>query len=256
MHKTVAEAYALATAVRDGTAGLDQVEVAVCPPFTALCEVARVLRGSKVALGAQDVFWKSQGAYTGEVSPLMLAELGCTYIIVGHSERRGRFGVPEPELQGALGKVFGDNDDTVNAKARAVLAAGMRPIICVGETLPEKNQGQTDPVVAAQVRAAIAGLTPGPAESVVFAYEPVWAIGTGQVCDEKEANRVCGTIRCLLAEAWGDPAAQGVRVQYGGSVKPDNAPGLFAQPQIDGALVGGASLDANSFLAIVRAAAT
>jgi len=239
MHKTVAEARGLVTAII-GSRLPAGVEVAVCPPFTAVADVGRVLEGSTVRLGAQDVFWEPQGAFTGEISPVMLADLRCRYVIVGHSERRQH---------------FGETDEAVARKARAALAHGLVPIVCVGERLEDRDAGQTERVVTRQVEIAIAGMSSDQIRQLVVAYEPVWAIGTGRAATAQEANRVIGLIRETLARRAAEAAAQ-TRVLYGGSVTPDNAKEFSGQPQIDGALVGGASLDAQKFLAIVRAHAT
>jgi len=254
MHKTVGEAVELVTALKPLTADVPGAEVAVCPTFTALAAVAEACRGSHILWGAQDVYWEAKGAYTGEVSPVMLKDLGCTYVIVGHSERRGRFGVPDENMTPNLMKVFGDNDETVARKAQAVFAHDMIPIICVGETLPERERGDTDAVVASQVEAALGALAGELAARLVIAYEPVWAIGTGKHCDPTEANRVIGLIRRTARARVGD-AADSLRVQYGGSVKADNIAGFMAEPEIDGGLVGGASLEAEGFAALIRVAA-
>ena len=253
LNKSIAEATAFATELRTLVTGTDGIEVLLCPVFTALAATSQALDGSGIAVGAQDMFWKASGAYTGEVSPALLVDAGCRYVVIGHSERRGRFGVPEPELEGPAGRVFGDNDTTVNKKTLAALAAGLLPIVCVGETLGERQSGQTDAVVQAQTRAALAGVAAD--APLVMAYEPVWAIGTGETCEADEANRVCGVIRATVAEILGSSAGENVRVQYGGSVKPDNAADLLGREHIDGALVGGASLKADSFAAIVTAVA-
>ncbi|MGD9498151.1 MAG: triose-phosphate isomerase, partial [Armatimonadota bacterium] len=199
-------------------------------------------------------FWEPSGAYTGEISAQMLLSCGCQYVIIGHSERRGRFGSVDEADAPDLSAIFGDTDATVNRKLKAALAAGLQPIVCCGELLSERQAGQTDAVVGRQVKAMFEGLSPDQAARVVIAYEPVWAIGTGEVCDADEANRVCGLIRGIVAELYGADLADGTRVLYGGSVKPDNIEGLMAQPHIDGGLVGGASLQADSFGALVDAA--
>lgn len=230
-----------------------KAQVVICPPYTALETVAGVLEGTSVGLGAQDVFWKERGAYTGQISPEMLIEVGCAYVIVGHSERRGRFGVPEPDFDAEALAHFGDSDVTVNRKLRTALSAGLTPICCVGETLAERQANQTDAVVTTQVTGALQGVMAEQATLVVFAYEPVWAIGTGEVCAAEEADRVCGVVRAAVDRLYGAETAKVVRVQYGGSVKPDNAADLLARPNIDGALVGGASLKAGDFAAIVAA---
>ncbi len=248
MFKTIGEAKEFVRQFAPLVAGVDDVDIVLCPPFTALSAVGDAVKTSNVRLGAQDIFWKEQGAYTGEVSPLMLKDVGCTYVIVGHSERRGRFG--KAEFDTDLLTVFGDNDATVNAKAKAALKHGLTPIICVGETFAERRTGNTDAVVSGQMKAALRELN---SQNVVFAYEPVWAIGTGETCDAQEANRVIALIRRTIAAVLGNDAAQAVRIQYGGSVKPDNIAELIAQPDIDGVLVGGASLDPKSFAEIVKA---
>lgn len=230
------------------------VQVIVCPPFTALGAVAQLLEGSSIALGGQNVFWKEKGAYTGQISPGMLLDIGCKYVIIGHSEPRGRFGVPERDFTQEILAYFGDNDVTVNRKLRAAQSAGLKPICCVGETLAERHAGRTDAVVQGQTEAALVEVSADEAATLIFAYEPVWAIGTGEVCAADEANRVCGVIRATVGKLYGDAVSEAVRIQYGGSVKPDNAKELLSQPNIDGALVGGASLKAADFAAIVAAA--
>ncbi len=251
MHGTVAWSLALVEELKRRNLDAMNAEVCICPPFTALYAVHQALRGTDIKLGAQDVFWKERGAYTSQISPEMLTELGVSYVIIGHSETRGRFGVPEPDFTEEILRHFGENDATVNLKVKAALLHGLTPIVCVGETLAERQAGQTDAVIEAQVRRDIEGLDPAEVGCLVFAYEPVWAIGTGEVCDAPEANRVCAMIRRIVTEVCGEEAVQSLRVLYGGSVKPDNAHDLLAQPHIDGALVGGASLDANSFAEIV-----
>ena len=239
MHKTVAEAAAL---VRELRAGLGEsagaVQVAVAPPFTALSAVGEALRGSPIELSAQDVHWEPQGAFTGEVSAPMLAEVGCRHGIVGHSERR---------------QLFGETDETVRKKTGALLAAGLRPIVCVGETLAEREAGKTLAVVDRQVRAGLAGLPAASLAAITVAYEPVWAIGTGRTATSAQAQEVHAAIRGILRELAGS-VADGIRIQYGGSVKPENARDLMNQPDVDGALVGGASLKAADFVAIVKGA--
>jgi triosephosphate isomerase (TIM) len=231
----------------------DNTLLILCPPYTTLYVVAQVIAGTEIMLGAQDVFWKERGAYTGNISPAMLIELGCKYVLVGHSERRGRFGVPEPDFNTEILAHFGDSDVTVNLKLRAAFGGGLIPICCVGETLAERQAGQTDAVVSSQVEAALRDVTAEQAAKVVFAYEPVWAIGTGEVCAPEEANRVCGVVRATVGKLYSPEVAEAVHIQYGGSVKPDNAQELLAMPHIDGALVGGASLKAKDFAAIVAA---
>lgn len=219
----------------------DEVEVAVCPPFTGLKAASTVIELDRlaIALGAQDMHWEAEGAYTGAIAPRMLVELRCTYVILGHSERR---------------EYFGETNDTVNKKVRAAYAAGLTPIMCVGETLATREAGATDSFVREQVLAGAAGLTAEQAASLVIAYEPIWAIGTGRTPTPEAANDVARAIRATVGAMYGQPAAMAVRVLYGGSVKPENATMFFAEPDIDGALVGGAALNADSFAAIVKAA--
>jgi triosephosphate isomerase (TIM) len=255
MHMTTAEAAQLVNELKPLVAGAS-AEVIVCPPYTAIQTVRDALGGSAIALGAQDVFWKSKGAYTGQIAPAMLMDLGVSYAIVGHSESRGRFGVPEPDFDESILRHFGDTDASVNRKLLAALAAGLTPICCVGETIGERREGRTDAIVASQTEAALQGVEGARSVgAIVFAYEPVWAIGTGEVCDADEADRVCGLIRRTVGRLYGSEAADRVRVQYGGSMKPDNAEELLAKPNIDGGLVGGASLKAGDFAAIVSACA-
>ena len=239
MHKTQGEARELLRALLPLLAPLaGKVQVAVAPPFTALAAAAEALRGTAVDLAAQDVHWERQGAFTGEVSAAMLADAGCRHGIVGHSERR---------------QLFGETDEAVRRKAGALLAAGIRPIVCVGETLAEREAGRTLEVVERQVRAALAGLPSQALAGLAMAYEPVWAIGTGKTATTAQAQEVHAAIRAILREL-GGPVADEVRIQYGGSVKPENAAELMSQPDVDGALVGGASLKAKDFLAIVKGA--
>jgi triosephosphate isomerase len=240
MSKTASEAVDLARELVAAIQPFTAVERVVCPPFTALAAVAPVLAGTGVGLGAQNMHWEKSGAYTGEVSPLMLAGL-CQYVIVGHSERR---------------QYFAETDETVNKKVKAALAHGLTPIVCVGENLAENEAGQTTAVVTRQTRAAYAGFTAGDALKTIIAYEPVWAIGTGKAATPAGANAVIGLhIRGALADLYSSAVADALRVQYGGSVTAANAADLMAQPDIDGALVGGASLKPAEFAAIVKAAA-
>jgi triosephosphate isomerase len=239
MHKTAGEAAAL---VRELAAGMAEVagkvQVAVAPPFTALHAVAGALGGTALELAAQDVHWEAQGAFTGAISPPMLADCCCTHCIVGHSERR---------------QLFGETDEGVRRKVGALLAARIRPIVCVGETLQEREEGRTLVVVDRQVRAALAGLQGAELGAVTVAYEPVWAIGTGKTATSGQAQEVHAAIRNILRELGGSVADE-IRIQYGGSVKPENAAELMSRPDVDGALVGGASLKAKDFLAIVKGA--
>ncbi len=253
MNKTVGEAVSLVKELMPRVLGIGKVEVAVCPPATALSAVREMLSDSEIRLGAQDMFWAESGAFTGMISPLMLVEIGCRYVIIGHSERRGRFGKPDESLRADAVKVFGDTDASVNLKLKAALKHGLKPIMCIGETLPEREAGRTDEIVSGQVMAGLDGVTAEQVGGLVLAYEPVWAIGTGKACDAQEANRVCGVIRAAVRKGFGDEAASKVRIQYGGSVTDANAHELMSQPEIDGALVGGASLDATKFSNIVHA---
>lgn len=237
MYKTVGEA---TTLVRDLLAGLGELsdrEAIVCPPFTALAAVAALVADSPLGFGAQNLYPEAQGAFTGEVSPPMLVDIGCRYVIIGHSERR---------------QYFGESDAFVNRKLRAALAHGLRPIVCVGESKPQRDAGQAEPIVTAQVRAALLEVPPAQMANVVIAYEPIWAIGTGDTATPADAQAMHAAIRATLAELYGAEIAATVRIQYGGSVKPDNIDELMAQPDIDGALVGGASLQAASFLRIIH----
>ena len=247
MHLTPSEGAALATTLRQRIGMRSDVEILLCPAFVALPAVAEAIRGSELKLGAQTVFWRDSGAFTGQVSPPMLVAVGCEYVILGHSETRGRFGVTDPDLDASLLPYFSETEATLNRKLRAVLPHGLKPILCVGETLAEREAGQTEPVIRAQLEGALAGLASDELYELVVAYEPVWAIGTGQVCDADEANRVCGFIRQTLRELYDAEMAEFVRILYGGSVKASNAHALLHQPEIDGALVGGASLSAEEF---------
>jgi triosephosphate isomerase len=240
MNGTVSECRALATAVRDGLKRPRGVDVAVCPPFTALAAVAEVLAGSAVRLGAQNCHWEASGPYTGEISPVMLSELGCRYALVGHSERR---------------REMGEVDEQINRKVQAVLAHGLTPVLCVGESTDERRQGLTFTTVEGQLRADLSGMAPEAIAKVVLAYEPVWAIGTGVNATPAQAVEVHSYLRGLLSELTSKDVAGTIRILYGGSVKADNTEALAAEPEIDGVLVGGASLNAQTFVAIVRKAA-
>ncbi len=218
MNKTVGEAVALVNGLMPRVQGLAGVEVAVCPPATALSQVKEALGDSAIALGAQDIFWAESGAFTGMLSPAMLLDVGCKYVIIGHSERRGRFGKPDESIAADAMRVFGDTDASVNLKVKTALKHGLTPIVCGGEILPEREEGRTDDVVAGQLRAGLADLKPEQVAGIVLAYEPVWAIGTGRACDAAEANRVTGLMRQTIRDAFGADAADAVRIQYGGSV--------------------------------------
>jgi triosephosphate isomerase len=236
MHGTLAEAIPLASRVLDGMRRVAGVEVVLCPPFTALGRVGELLRGSSLALGAQDCHWATRGAFTGEVSPGMLAELGCRYVLVGHSERR---------------QLFGETDEHCRLKVEAALAHGLIPVLCVGERLEQRERGDARSVVEGQLEKGLRGVE-GP---VVIAYEPVWAIGTGVNATPAQAAEVHAAIRRWISEAWSKERAAQTRLLYGGSIKPENFAPLIGEDEIDGGLVGGASLDAASFLRLVEVAA-
>jgi triosephosphate isomerase len=236
MYMTTAEAVALVKNLQSLLPGSDRVEVVVCPPFTALATVARALEGSRILLGAQNMHWEKEGAYTGEVSPVMLTDLGCRYVILGHSERR---------------QYFGETDLHVRRKIRAALEQHITPILCIGETLGEREGGRTLQIVEGQLREGLSGIPALGGHEIALAYEPVWAIGTGHTASPEQAAEVHRVIRACLTELWGE-SARTIRILYGGSVKPDNIDALMAKAEIDGALVGGASLKADSFSRIVR----
>jgi triosephosphate isomerase (TIM) len=238
LHKTVAEALALVTELKNQLAAVRDVEIGVAPVFTALHPVVKRLEDSNIGVAGQDCFWEERGAWTGAVSPSLLRDVGCRYAIIGHSERRQH---------------FGETDEKVGKKARAALDAGLTPILCVGETDTERDAGQTFSRVDTQLTGALARLTVEELDRVVLAYEPVWAIGTGRTATPAQAQEVHGHLRGRLRERFG-AVAERVRIQYGGSVKPDNAETLMREPDIDGGLIGGASLKAEDFTAIVKAA--
>lgn len=240
MNKTVADAVTLIHELLPELKAQTAIDRVVCPPFTALYSVSALLKGSGVGCGAQDLFWEAKGAFTGEIAPDMVAELG-EYVIIGHSERR---------------TYFGETDESVNKKVLAALATGLTPIVCVGETLAENQAGKTEEVVTRQIKNGLNGLSAKDAEKIIVAYEPVWAIGTGLAATGPDANKVIANfIRKPYAGMYGENAAQAIRVLYGGSVKGSNAAEFFGQPDIDGALVGGASLKKPDFMEIVNAAA-
>jgi triosephosphate isomerase (TIM) len=238
MNKTVTEAAELAKAVVGAMAAPTETEVVLCPPFADLTAVAAVIKGTPIKLGGQNMHWEEKGAFTGEISAAMLLAAGCEFVILGHSERR---------------QFFGETDESVNKKVKAALKAGLTPIVCVGETLAERQSDKTAVVVERQVRGALADLTGEQVAGLVIAYEPVWAIGTGVVATTEQAQQVHAMIRDLVAKLYSDRVTDALRIQYGGSMKPDNAAQLLAQEDIDGGLIGGASLDARSFLDIVYA---
>jgi len=236
MYKTIAEAVDFIEKIKPVAAKADHCEVVVAPAFTALAAAAAAARGSKVAVGAQDLHWDKDGAHTGDVSSVMLLDAGCTHVIIGHSERRHD---------------HGETDEQVNRKLKAALAAGLTPIVCVGETLAEREAGQTQQVLTTQFDGSLAGLTASDFSRIMIAYEPVWAIGTGRTATPEMAAESHRVLRDRAQQKFGDKEAGAVRILYGGSVKPENVGALMAQEEIDGALVGGASLKVDSFTAVV-----
>ena len=239
MYKTHTEAVAFVKELAPALAPFSAVERVVCPPFIALAGVSEALAGTGIEVGAQSMHWEAQGAFTSQIAPTMLQGL-VGYVIIGHSECR---------------QYLNETDETVNKKVKAALAYGLKPIIAVGESLTQFEAGQTDTVVTGQVRAALAGVDVANLNNIVMAYEPIWAIGTGKNASSEIANRVVGLVRNTLAELYGKPAAETVRIQYGGSVKPDNMVEYMSQPEIDGALVGGASLKVADFTRLIELAA-
>jgi triosephosphate isomerase (TIM) len=239
LNGTADEAVALIDALKPLVADVTTVEIVVCPTFTSLAAAGKALEGSNIGLGAQNMHWEATGAYTGEISADMLLTTGCPYVILGHSERR---------------QYFADTNESVNRKLSAALTAGLKPIVCCGETLEERQAGKIEGIVLGQVEAAFKGVSAADASKVVLAYEPIWAIGTGVTASSAQAEEVHALIRGCLESLYGDAVAQKIRIQYGGSVKPNNAAELFAQANIDGGLIGGAALKADDFAAIVKAA--
>jgi triosephosphate isomerase (TIM) len=239
MYTTSASAVALASEIVQGLGAEDRVTVAVCPPFPYLSQVFKALQGSKVNLGAQNMYPEKEGAFTGEVSPAILLDLGCRYVILGHSERRHK---------------LGESDAFVHDKVRFALSCGLQVILCVGETLEEREANQTEAVLDRQLTSGLAGLPTEAAPALILAYEPVWAIGTGRNATPEQAQEAHAFIRQRISRLAGEELARTVPIQYGGSVKPENARSLLTQPDVDGALVGGASLKAGQFLEIVRTA--
>ncbi|MCE5323766.1 triose-phosphate isomerase [bacterium] len=253
MNKTIDEGVALVNELKPLVAEIDNVDIAVCPTFVSLAKVGDAIKGSNIMLGGQNTFWKESGAWTSQISPKMLMDAGCRWVIIGHSETRGRFGTVDDELAKVL-EYFGECDATVNMKAKFAFAAGLKPIIACGEMLAEREAGKTDAVITAQMKTDLAGFTKEQAMQMVIAYEPVWAIGTGQTCDSDEADRVCGLIRSIVKDMYGADVADAVRIQYGGSMNDKNAAELLAKPNIDGGLVGGAALVAEKFATIIKSA--
>ncbi len=239
LNKTPREAAVLVEELKREVLDIESVDIVVCPPFTALDEVSDIVLDTNIFLGAQNVYWQDNGAFTGEVSAPMLKDLGVKYVIIGHSERR---------------QYFGETDETVNKRLRAALTHGLTPLVCIGENLAEREANKTFDVIRQQCQGSFANLTDQEMQKIVLAYEPVWAIGTGKTATPAQAQEVHAFIRQLLGKLFNSQTAQWVRIQYGGSVTPENIAALIAQPDIDGALVGGASLKAPSFAAIVKAA--
>jgi len=237
LNKTNQEAIELVTLLKRGLGDIVDVDIVVCPASTALSDINDILSESNICLGAQNIYWEDSGAYTGEVSVPFLKDIGVQYVIVGHSERR---------------QFFGETDEMVNKKIKAVLAHGLIPIVCVGEVLEERESNKTFEVIEKQCAGGFAGLTAKEMENIIIAYEPVWAIGTGKTATPDQAQEVHKYIRTLLAKMYDDNVAQTIRIQYGGSVKPENSVDLMSQPDIDGALIGGASLEADVFSEIVK----
>jgi len=237
MYKTQSEAAGLVSALQTEVEGYDKVDVVLCPPFTSLSRVNELLRHSTIQLGAQDVYWEEEGAYTGQISAAMLLDCGCRYVIIGHSERR---------------QYFNETDETVNRKLRKALETSLVPILCIGEMLEEREAGRVAEVVLGQLKRGLRGLTEEDISPIIIAYEPVWAIGTGKTATPEIAEEVHSMIRRWWEESFSKELASALRILYGGSVKPENISELMAQPDLDGALVGGASLSAQSFAKIVK----
>jgi triosephosphate isomerase len=237
MNKTVEEALDLVRQLKVSLSNIEEVEVALAPPFTALYAVSQELKGSSIRLAAQNLFYEEKGAFTGEISPLMLKEIGCQYVIIGHSERR---------------QFFGETDETVNRRIKAALGQGLKPIFCMGETIKEREEAKTFSVIGRQVEGGLRGIGEKEVRSIVIAYEPIWAIGTGKTATPEQAEEVHRFIRERLARLYSREIAERIQIQYGGSVTPENIKGLMNQENIDGALVGGASLKPETFSKIVR----
>ncbi|OGX26343.1 MAG: triose-phosphate isomerase [Omnitrophica WOR_2 bacterium RIFCSPHIGHO2_02_FULL_45_21] len=237
MHKTIEEGEKLVNLLKRQLYDLEDIDIVLCPPFTHLAYIADMLESSNILLGAQDMHWEDEGAYTGEISAPMLKSAGCKFVLIGHSERR---------------QLFGETNETVHKKLTSALNNGLTPIVCIGENLKQREEGVTFALVSEQLELALKALQPERLKEIIIAYEPVWAIGSGKVASSEQAQEVHRYIRDWLSKNYGLSLAQEVRIQYGGSVKPDNIAGLIAQADVDGALVGGSSLDADSFCAIVK----
>jgi len=237
MNKLTSEAVELAREVKNKAGTIADREIVLCPPFTVLSSVREVIEDSFIKLGAQNMYWEVRGAYTGEISPMMLKDIGCNYVILGHSERR---------------LYFGETNETVNKKARIAFSTGLIPIVCVGETLPQREKGETLTVIEEQVKTGLSGLTREEGKGLVVAYEPVWAIGTGKTATPEEVEEVQRFIRKLLGQMFGEENAQAIRILYGGSINPDNISALMSCENVDGGLIGGASLNVESFVKIAH----
>lgn len=240
MNKNLSETIELISGIKKELEnGETNAEVIICPPFTSLETAKALIKDSKISLGAQNLHQEENGAFTGEISADMLKSVGCEYVIIGHSERR---------------TIFNETDDLINEKIKRTLAAGLKPIFCVGETLEERENNQTDQIIETQIREGLSGISEESLENLIVAYEPVWAIGTGKTASPDQAQAVHKYIRTLLTDSFSPEMAESTVIQYGGSVKPDNAAELFSQPDIDGGLIGGASLKADSFVEIIKSA--
>jgi triosephosphate isomerase len=239
MHKNNSEALQLVRTLKMKTTGVKKARMVVCPPYTALALVSETLKDSAIEVGAQNLYWEKQGAFTGEISAEMILGTGASYVIIGHSERR---------------QYFGETDETVNTRLKAALVNGLKPIVCVGESLAQREEGITNDVVGEQIRGALADISAEQAAGIIIAYEPIWAIGTGKTASPEQAQEVHAFIRSLLRKRYDVETSESMVLQYGGSVKPANAEELLSQTDIDGALVGGACLEADSFAAIIQAA--
>ena len=237
MNKLTSEAVELASELKNKAGSIADREIVLCPPFTVLSSVKKVIAGSRIRLGAQNMHWEVRGAYTGEVSPSMLKDIGCDYVILGHSERR---------------QYFGETNEAVNRKAKTAFSTGLIPIVCVGETLAQREKGDTLKVIEEQINTGLSGLTSEESKGLVVAYEPVWAIGTGKTATPDQAEEVQRFIRKLLGQMFGKENTQAIRILYGGSINPDNISALMSCENVDGGLVGGASLKAESFLKVIQ----
>lgn len=237
MNKLTSEAVELAREVKNKAGTISDREIVLCPPFTVLSSVREVIEDSSIKLGAQNMYWEVRGAYTGEISPMMLKDIGCNYVILGHSERR---------------LYFRETNETVNKKARIAFSTGLIPIVCVGETLPQREKGEILTVIEEQVKTGLSGLTREEGKGLVVAYEPVWAIGTGKTATPEEVEEVQRFIRKLLGQMFGEENAQAIRILYGGSINPDNISALMSCENVDGGLIGGASLNVESFVRIAH----